>query len=123
MASNDRLPNELDCTNLAKEWPIWKRTFLMYMMATDKMEHTESKKIATFLWLIGSRAMDIYNTLFPNDGTTAGIIGNQNVAEAANAENADPAADDVDANAAAGAIAVNDAGNQRTLENILEAFD
>lgn len=87
MASNDRLPNELDCTNLAKEWPTWKRTFLMYMMASDKMEQPEPKKIATFLWLIGSSAMDIYNTLFPNDGTMEGIIGKQNVVDAANAEN------------------------------------
>lgn len=110
MTSNDRLPNELDCTNLAKEWPTWKRTFLMYMMATDKMEHTEPKKIATFLWLIGSRAMDIYNTLFPNDGTTNGILGNQIPAVEA-VENDDPADEE------------NDIDNQRTLENILTAFD
>lgn len=104
MASNDRLPAELDCTNLAKDWPSWKRSFLMYMMATGKMEEPEPKKIATFLWLIGSRAMDIYNTLFPNDGTTDGILGNQAAAVVEN-EN-EQHNDDV-----------------RTLDIILKAFD
>lgn len=76
MATNDRLPPELDCSNLSREWPTWKRTFQMYMLATGKDLDPEPKKIATFLWLIGPRAMEIYNTLFPNDGTTDGIVGN-----------------------------------------------
>lgn len=76
MTSRDeRTPAELDCTNLVKEWPIWKGSFLMYLMATEKDKIGEPNKIATFLWLIGPKAMQIYHTLFPNDGTTDGILG------------------------------------------------
>lgn len=115
MTSNDRVPAELDCANLAQQWPTWKRTFLMYMMASGKNHEPEPKKIATFLWLIGPRAMEIYNTLFPNDGTTDGILGNQNVIinmgnQNENAENRDNAAAQQQA-----AI--------RTLDQILIAFD
>lgn len=77
MTSNDRLPEVLDCTNLSREWPLWKRTFQMYMLATGKDELTEPKKIATFLWLAGTNATEIYNTLFPNDGTTDGMVGTE----------------------------------------------
>ena len=71
--SDDRLPKELDCTNVAKEWRTWKSEFLIYMRATGKENGSESIKIATFLWLIGRQVRDIYNTLFPNDGTENGI--------------------------------------------------
>ncbi|XP_036346802.1 uncharacterized protein LOC118756120 [Rhagoletis pomonella] len=80
---------------------MWKRTFLMYMMATGKNVKTEPEKIATFLWLIGSQAMEIYNTLFPNDGTTDGILGNQN----------------------AEAVSPNSNNNPRSLDDVLKAFD
>lgn len=103
MASNDRLPPELDCADLAKEWPIWKRTFLMYMMANGKHNLGESQKIATFLWLIGPRAMDIYNTLYPNDGTSEDILGNQTTATNGEAEQT--------------------AQDHRKLDEILKTFD
>ncbi|KAJ6648074.1 Gag polyprotein, partial [Pseudolycoriella hygida] len=76
MATYDRLPSELDCSNLSRDWPNWKRTFQMYMMATGKDGEKEPKKIASFLWLIGKRGMEIYDTLFPNDGTAEGLVGN-----------------------------------------------
>lgn len=68
---------ELDCTNLSTEWPIWKRNFMVYtrMMANDKTDDTESKKIATFLWLVGSNGSNIYNTLYPNDGSSDALLG------------------------------------------------
>lgn len=113
MASNDRLPPELDCSNLAKEWQSWKRQFLVYMIAKGKMDESEQQKIATFLWLIGARAGDIYNTLYPNDGTPDGIFG---VVQAAPIEqNANAQAD-----ANAGEIL---AVQVRTLDNVLKAFD
>ncbi len=100
MTTNDRLPPELDCSNLAREWPVWKRTFQMYMIATGKDVESESKKIATFLWLVGARAMDIYSTLFPNDGSTNGILGKPATAKDTNESNA-----------------------TRTLQAVIEAFD
>lgn len=73
--NNQRVPMELDCTNLSTEWPIWKRNFMVYMMANDKTDDTESKKIATFLWLVGSNGSNIYNTLYPNDGSSDALLG------------------------------------------------
>ncbi|KAJ6634417.1 Gag polyprotein, partial [Pseudolycoriella hygida] len=66
----------LDCSNLSRDWPNWKRTFQMYMMATGKDGEKEPKKIGSFLWLIGKRGMEIYDTLFPNDGSAEGLVGN-----------------------------------------------
>lgn len=73
--SNDRLPSELDSGNLAREWPGWKRNFQVYMIANDKMNDPEMRKIAMFLWLIGAKATEIYNSLFPNDGTENSLLG------------------------------------------------
>ncbi|XP_055923792.1 uncharacterized protein LOC129954124 [Eupeodes corollae] len=110
MTSSDRVPAELDCSHLGKQWPSWKRTFLMYMMATGKNEESETKKIATFLWLIGPAAMEIYTTLFPNDGTTDGILGNQNAVAPGNEQ-----AGEGDNQA--------EERQSRTLEEIIIAFD
>lgn len=74
MAEN-RLPPELDCSNLAKDWPTWKGTFCMYLHANGKLKEKEDVKIATFLWLVGPKAVEIYNTLFPNDGSTEQLLG------------------------------------------------
>lgn len=74
MAEN-RLPSELDCSNLAKDWLTWKSTFCMYMHANGKLKESEDVKIATFLWLVGPKAVEIYNTLFPNDGSTEQVLG------------------------------------------------
>ncbi|KAM8703402.1 hypothetical protein ACLKA7_017600 [Drosophila subpalustris] len=71
----ERVLPEIDCSVLAHEWPKWKRSFLMYMMATSKDTEPEAKKIATFLWLAGPKATEIYSTLFPNDGTASGMVG------------------------------------------------
>lgn len=62
----------------------------MYMRATGKANGTESTKIATFLWLIGRQGRDIYNTLFPNDGTEDGILGEEIVVAPEGGENAEP---------------------------------
>ena len=56
----------------------YKYEFVGLLMHAEHLEAEEPKKIATFLWLIGSRAMEIYNTLFPNDGTTDGMLGTNN---------------------------------------------
>ncbi|XP_017476808.1 PREDICTED: uncharacterized protein LOC108366844 isoform X2 [Rhagoletis zephyria] len=72
MASNTRLPEPLDCSNLACDWPIWKRTILMFLLANGKDMDPEPKKIATFLWLAGPKAAELYD-----DGTTNGIVGDQ----------------------------------------------
>lgn len=68
MASNMdlRLPQSLDCANLTKEWPRWKQTFMIYLIANNKIGESEQNKIATFLWLIGPQGVEIFNTLFPN---------------------------------------------------------
>lgn len=105
MMSNERPVKELDCANIAKEWRAWKHEFLMYMRASGKTNGTESTKIATFLWLIGRQASEIYNTLFPNDGTEERILG---IA----ADNGEQGQDD--------AVAAN---NGRKLEDVLKAFD
>lgn len=66
---------ELDCADLAVSWVNWKREFMVYMIASGKSELPESKKIALFLWQIGSGGVNIYNTLFPNDGSAASLLG------------------------------------------------
>lgn len=112
MSSNDRLPHELDCSNLSKEWTTWKQSFMMYMMANDKMKETEERKIATFLWLIGSKARDIYNTLFPNDGSMDSILGINTMDE-----QYQDAEEEVEHAAAENNI------ENRKLETILKTFD
>lgn len=69
-------------------------------------------RIATFLWLIGRQGRDIYNTMFPNDGTEDGILGEEIVVAPVGGENAEP-----NQNAA---VAV---ANQPTLKDVLKAFD
>lgn len=71
------------------------------MKANKKLNEPEDEKIASFLWLAGTRAADIFNTLFPNDGTTDGILGV--VVPAADNQNA--------------------ALMYRKLDDVMEAFD
>lgn len=123
MATNERALCELDCSNVVKEWPAWKSEFMMYMRATGKAKESEPTKIAIFLWLIGRQAREIYNTLFPNDGSENGILGEEIVVPAAN-ENVD--ANDAAAVAAAAIAAAAAAAaleNQRKLSDVLLAFD
>ncbi|XP_055591842.1 uncharacterized protein LOC129743738 isoform X2 [Uranotaenia lowii] len=105
MATSDsRLPPPLDCSNLAKDWPKWKQNFHIYMIANNKNNQPEQNKIATFLWLIGGRGVEIYNTLYPNNGDVDNMFGAP----------------------AGGGVEANDDGGQqiqRTLAQVIEAFD
>lgn len=96
MASNERALPELDCSNLANDWPNWKRNFMVYMIANGKSGEPEPTKIANFIWLVGTNAANIYNTLFPNDGTQNSLLGTARTG---------------------------DAVVQRTLDEVLEKFD
>lgn len=66
---------ELDSSNLSSDWKNWKRDFLVYMIANNKNSQPESTKIAIFLYLIGTKGANIYNTLFPNDGSENSLLG------------------------------------------------
>lgn len=112
-----RLPQPLDCGNLAKEWPRWKQLFCIYLRANNKMKESEANKIATFLWMIGPRGVEIFNSLFPNNGSMESMFGQEE-----------------DAGAAAGDGGGDDAAEERfedaqdqpathTLAEILAAFD
>lgn len=96
MAMNERAPQELDCANLANEWPNWKRNFLVYMIASGKSTEPETIKIANFIWLVGTRGANIYNTLYPNDGSQNSLLGT---------------------------VRAGDAIIQRTLDEVLDKFD
>lgn len=63
MASNEKVPCQLECTNLAKEWPKWKQKLLLFMRATSKMDGTASKT-STLLWYIGDCGVEIFNSLY-----------------------------------------------------------
>ncbi|KAL7744496.1 hypothetical protein ACLKA6_001865 [Drosophila palustris] len=102
----------------------------MYMMAKGIDEQPESKKLATFLWLIGQQAMEIYNTLYPNDGTTNGILGimQQQQQPAAQqqptAQNQQPAAQQQQQPAVQQQQQQQvDGQQQRTLNEVLDAFE
>lgn len=127
---DQRLPQPLDCTNLAREWPKWKQQFYIYMIASNKNADVERNKIATFLWLIGERGVEIYNTLFPNAGDVDSMFGGATVAAGTVAAETVAAGN---AAAAVGATGVS-AGNvnatgtgrqnvQRTLADVITAFD
>ncbi|XP_036347348.1 uncharacterized protein LOC118756707 [Rhagoletis pomonella] len=109
MADTRRELRELDCSNLSLEWKNWKREFLVYMIAKDKNLQPESTKIATFLWLIGTKGANIYNTLFPNDGSHS-LLGTFT------AQRMIPA---TDTEAEHGVTEI----KQRSLEEVLQAFD
>lgn len=80
-----RLPQPLDCANLAKEWPRWKQSFGIYLRANNKISESEENKIAIFLWLIGPRGVEIFNTLYP-DKASADSLFNVGVGVAANGD-------------------------------------
>lgn len=111
-----RLPQQLDCSNLAKEWPKWKQQFHIYMIANNKNAEPEQNKIATFLWLIGERGVQIYNTLFPNNGDVESMFG----VPAAAAAVAAPAGQ---APAAPGAEDNDPQPPARSLVEVITAFD
>lgn len=66
---DSRLPQPLSAADMSNEWPRWKQTFLIYIRANDLSDKNEEIKIAKFLWLIGDHGLQIYNTLYPNDGS------------------------------------------------------
>lgn len=69
------IQKRLDCSNMAAEWTKWKQNFMVWMIATGKMEKSKKNKMATFIWLVGEQGAVIYNTLFPNDGTQNSMLG------------------------------------------------
>lgn len=70
-----RLPQPLDCADLAKEWPRWKQAFGIYLRANGKIAESEENKIAIFLWLIGPRGVEIFNTLYPDKASADHLFG------------------------------------------------
>lgn len=76
MTSNDgeRLPEKLECTNLAKEWPQWKQQFLLYMYAKGKMDESELKKVSSLLYCMGKGGVEIFNSMYPNEGDITGLF-------------------------------------------------
>lgn len=138
--SNERVPAELDCTNLATEWPIWKRNFTVYMISSGKSTQEETTKIATFIWLVGTQGATIYNSLFPNDGSTDALLGTQRTTRhveavaaraavaavaAVPASDGNPARPAQAAQPAIQAVAAHDVEDvtQRTLNDVLKRFD
>ena len=112
MANNERVPAPLDCTDLANDWSTWKRSFMVYMIASGKSAETEATKIATFIWLIGAQASNIYNSLFPNDGTEESLLGTQRIGHIVPADEENNIAAHVEQ------VVV-----QRTLNDVLQRFD
>lgn len=111
--NNQRVPMELDCTNLSTEWPIWKRNFMVYMVANNKISDTESTKIATFLWLVGTNGSNIYNTLYPNDGSSDALLG---TTKTTTITPADPNVEDSVETSTETVV-------QRSLDEVLKKFD
>lgn len=120
--NNERVPAELDCSNLATEWPIWKRNFTVYMISSGKSTQAEPTKIASFIWLIGTRGATIYNTLFPNDGSTDALLGTKRTVRHVPEVPAVAAATGVPAQPAVPARD-EEVITQRTLDEVLQAFD
>ncbi|XP_055587864.1 uncharacterized protein LOC129740274 [Uranotaenia lowii] len=114
----DRLPPPLDCSNLAKEWPKWKQQLNIYLIATNKHTDPERNKIALFLWLVGERGVEIYNTLFPNTGDVDSMFGAEESGGAGRADD-----DDADGGAADPENPLQIRQTPRTLVQVIEAFD
>ncbi|KAJ6647812.1 hypothetical protein Bhyg_03035 [Pseudolycoriella hygida] len=71
MATGTNLPNikPLDSSELEKEWPKWKQTFLLFLKAAKRNDDSEEDKLSTLLYSIGEHGRAIFNVLFPNDGS------------------------------------------------------
>ena len=48
--------------NLPEQWKRFKRTFVQFLVATGRVDKTDSVKIALFLRTIGQRGNDIYES-------------------------------------------------------------
>lgn len=99
------------------------------MIASNKNADVERNKIATFLWLIGERGVEIYNTLFPNSGDVDSMFGvatASNVAAGAGAAAVGAAGGASAAGISTGNVSAAGSGGQnvqRTLANVITAFD
>ncbi|KAJ6639848.1 hypothetical protein Bhyg_12595 [Pseudolycoriella hygida] len=71
MATGTNLPNikPLDSSELEKERPKWKQTFLLFLKAAKRNDDSEEDKLSTLLYSIGEHGRAIFNVLFPNDGS------------------------------------------------------
>lgn len=116
MADSQRVPKELDCSNIATEWPTWKRNFMVYMIANGKINDEETTKIATFIWLVGTQGANIYNTLFPNDGSQDSLLGRK-VTQAVTPAIIGPNGEVTQA------AATREVVEQRSLDDVLKKFD
>lgn len=114
----DRLPAQLECANLAKEWPQWKQQFSLFMRANGKMRESELEKVSMSLWCMGNRGTEIFNTLYPNDGDI------ENMFEQALAEDVDGEEDEIAAiGADAAAVAeVNERNAARAIQQLLDGL-
>lgn len=110
MAEARKALKELDCSNLSIEWKNWKRDFSVYMIANNKNNEPEPTKIALFLWLIGTNGANIYNTLYPNDGSTGSLLGTVTIDRIIEAAGGQPQR-------------IEQEVFQRTLAEVLQKFD
>ncbi|XP_075160731.1 uncharacterized protein LOC142233623 [Haematobia irritans] len=75
LLNSDRMPPPLDGSNLALQWPGWKRHFLIYMTGKKLLKEAENVKIAQLLMICDRHIIDIYNALYPNDGSIDELLG------------------------------------------------
>ncbi|KAM8719269.1 hypothetical protein ACLKA7_011905 [Drosophila subpalustris] len=96
----------------------------MYLMASGKDMDSEPKKIATFLWLAGAKVIEIYNTLFPNDGSSSGMVGVVARATATSPPTESPPIPDSEASTSAAAMqALTSARTLEVVKNLtMESF-
>lgn len=129
MASNDneRLPEKLECTNLAKEWAQWKQQVLLYMYAKGKMEESELKKVSSLLYCMGKGGLEIFNSMHPNKGDITELFTQPErvivAAEQVDEQDADAVAAAEAARAAAQAAIDAALPQPLTLTTVLKNFD
>lgn len=57
-----RIPKEIDLTNAAYSWQIFKQQFKIYLVASGKHEKEDKVKVALLLNAIGEEALNLFNT-------------------------------------------------------------
>ena len=72
-------PTEMnfDCGNLAATWRKWKQTMQLYLNAVMSGK-TEEQQYSTFLFVIGERGREIFNTFIWNRKARDGIETEEN---------------------------------------------
>ena len=48
--------------NVSENWRRWRKSFELYMTATEKTEKSEEIQCATFLSLAGEEAIEVFET-------------------------------------------------------------